>query len=528
MRAACAIGVIALAVACGDRPVTPDRRAAREVVLPDLSRVEASVQAQLRERHAALVAKQQDVGTPATDLGGEFGAVGMLLLAAGFHDPAEAALLNAQTFSPDDRRWPYYLGHLRRQKGDIPSAAEAFERALRLAPDDVPTMTWLAEAALDEGRVDAAEAYLQKALALEPDSVAVHYGLGRAALGAKDYDRAVLHLERALALDGKASVVHYPLAMAYRGLGDTRRAASHVQQRGALAPRPDPLLKALEDVLDSALTYERNADTAGNRGEWAEAVTYLRKAVALAPARPAARHKLGTALFYHGDRSGAFAEFQEAIRLSPGFAGAHYALGVLHEEDDDHPRAIASFLAALAVEPFHLDARLGLADALRRSGRFEQSLSEYEAVLAIDAGVRRARFGYAASLVRLKRFQQAAAWLTEAMALYPGERAFARMAARLFAAAPDRGVRDGRRALTIAEALLKEPGPPSLELAETLAMAAAEVGQYGDAVRWQRQALDAARAGRLDAVTRLSENLERYEARQPSRAPWREDERIEY
>ena len=44
----------------------------------------------------------------------------------------------------------------------------------------------------------------------------------------------------------------------------------------------------------------------------------------------------------------------------------------------------------------------------------------------------------------------------------------ARVAARLFAAAPDNGVRDGRRALTIAQALVNRQ-PRTIELAETLA-----------------------------------------------------------
>ena len=121
----------------------------------------------------------------------------------------------------------------------------------------------------------------------------------------KDYARAAQHLEQALALDSKASVIHYSLAMAYRGLGDHRRAESHLQQRGTLQIRPDPLRKELDELLHSALTYEKNADVAGARGEWAEATEYLRKAVALAPTRASPRHKLGTALFYMGDRRGA-------------------------------------------------------------------------------------------------------------------------------------------------------------------------------------------------------------------------------
>lgn len=498
------------------------------VTLPDLSRLEESVQAQLRERYAALTAKRNDPRTPGRDLATEYGEMGKLLLAAELFDPAEAALLNAQALAADTMTWSYYLGHLYRKKGDIPKATVAFERSLRLSPSDVPTMTWLGEAALDQGKPDTAEPLFAKAVSLEPRSAAAHYGLGRSALGRKDFGGAARHLEEALALDGKASVIHYSLAMAYRGLGDQQRAESHLQQRGTLQTKPDPLMKALDELLNSALTYERNADVAGSRGEWSEAVEYLRKAVALAPTRASPHHKLGTALFYLKDRRGAADEFQEALRLSPDFSAAHYALGVLHDEAGAYQQAISSFSAALALEPGNLDARLGLANAMRRSGQLGRSLSEYERILKVDSGAVAARFGYAAALVRLNRYRDAGNWFSEAMTSYPNELAFARAAARILAAAPDSSVRDGTRAMTIVRALQSRQ-PATIELAEIMAMAAAETGQYGDAVRWQGQAIEAAvGGGRQDLAERMAGNLKLYEQGRPCRMPWRLDEPIEF
>jgi len=408
VRASIVIGVALLVMGSCTRANEPkirDRQASRTVALPDLSRLEESVQVQLRERYAALMMKQNDPGTSDDDLAEGYGEMGTLFLAAEILDPAEAALLNAQTLAPRQMRWPYYLGHLYRTKGDIASAATAFERALTLAPNDVATMTWLGEAALDRGRTDIADRFFTKALAIEPRSAAAQYGLGRAQLANRSYAPAAQHLEEALALDGKASVVHYPLAMAYRGLGDARSAEVHLQQRGNQRIRKDPLLKALDDLLHSALTYEKNADEAGSRGEWTAAVDYLKKAVTLAPTRASPHHKLGTALFYLGDRRGAVDEFTEALRLSPSFAVAHYALGVIHLDAREYPQAIASFSAAIRSDPVYVDARVGLADALRRSGQLKASVSEYERILKIDPGSSRAGVGYEAALSELKRIR---------------------------------------------------------------------------------------------------------------------------
>ena len=109
MRASLFIAIVLWAVSCtpGNQGRTVDRASLRAVGLPDLSRVEESVQAQLRERYSALVAKRDDPHTPAADLGKEFGETGRLLMAAEFRDPAEASLLNAEALEPGDMRWPY-------------------------------------------------------------------------------------------------------------------------------------------------------------------------------------------------------------------------------------------------------------------------------------------------------------------------------------------------------------------------------------------------------------------------------------
>jgi tetratricopeptide (TPR) repeat protein len=499
LRTSILVCVALLSVAgCGSgrEAKTEDRQALRPVALPDLSRIEESVQTQLRERYASLTTKQNDPTTRAGDLAAEYGAMGMLLLAAELRAPAEAALLDAETLAPGDMRWPYYLGHLYRVGGDIPRATAAFERALRLAPSDVPTMTWIAEAALDAGRPEAAEPLFAKALSLQPRSAAAHYGLGRAALAGKQYARAVEHLEEALALESKATVIHYSLAMAYRGLGDHAKAELHLRQRGVLSVDADALTKTLDELLNSALTYEKNADVAGARGEWTRAAELLKKAVALAPTRASPRHKLGTARFYLGDRRGAVDQFQQTLTLAPAYAASHYALGVIYQDAREHQQALASFSAALASEPGNLEAR--------------------------------ARFGYAAALIRLNRYQEASARLAEAMDLFPNDLSFVRAAARVFAAAPDDRVRNGGRAVSMAQALMNRQ-PKTVDLVETMAMALAEVGQYSDAARWQREAIDAAeRAGHRPVVERLRANLDRYQAGQPCRTPWRADEAIEF
>ena len=506
-------------------PYTP-----RKVTLPDLSHAAPSVQDQLREGFAILTRSIDTPGTSQSDFGAAYGRMGMLLMAAEYRDEAESSFLSAQALAPSEVRWPYYLAHLYRIRGDTPKSAAAFERARELQPNDVPTLVWLGDALLDQGKPEAAEPLFAKALSLQPRLVAAQFGLGRAALARQDYARAVDHLERTLTLDPKATVVHYPLALAYRGVGDTARAEAHLEQRGTLQIKPDdPLMDELDRLLHSALSYEVSGADALDKGDWNAATESFRKGIALAPNEPSLHHKLGTALFLSGDARGAVEQFEYALRLSPTFAKAHYSLGVIMASNGQPEKAVEHWLAAIRSEPGYVEARLQLANTLRRGGQFAASLAQYDYIIKTDPRVPEARFGYAASLIRLRRYVEARDHLVAAMGEYPAEPSFAHAAARLFAAAPDDRVRDGRRAMAIIQVLVNSKGLRSFETLETMAMAQAETGQYSSALTWQREAIAAAvKAGERGIAERIADNLRLYEARKPCRTPWRADEPLEF
>ena len=129
------------------------------------------------------------------------------------------------------------------------------------------------------------------------------------------------------------------------------------------------------------------------------------------------------------------------------------------------------------------------------------------------------------ALVHAKRWMDARDALNRAVAVFPDQAGFAHALARVLAAAPDNTVRDGRRALTLVEALSRTQR--TLELMQTAAMALAEVGRFDEAVQWQREAMAAAaQSNRRDLSVRLEENLRRYEQRLPCRIPWPEDDPV--
>ena len=373
----------------------PDATAPCGAVLPDLGRVGESVQAQIRERHAALPPRGERAGIPAELQAEALGGMGMLLMAAWFTEAAEPCLREAAALAPDDVRWPYYLAQLYRDRGALEESAAFFEQALLIRPEDPTTLFWLGDVRLEQGRPEDAEPLFAQALSLYPSSLSARYGLAQTALLEDDYRRAADLLEEILAREPDVGAVHYPLGMAYRGLGDDAQAAEHLRRRENAEIRPaDPLMAALDSLLDTAGTYESSGLAALDREEWPAAIEQFRQGLARDPDDPGLRHRLGTALFMTGDLAGAMAEFQRVVRTTPDYYPSHYSIGVLLQETGRHAEAVERFATALRHRPGDDAAGLRMAISLRRSGDPRGALPYYEAVLRGNPDAAEARFGY--------------------------------------------------------------------------------------------------------------------------------------
>jgi tetratricopeptide (TPR) repeat protein len=408
------------------------------VALPDVSRLAASVQTQIQERHSVLMAKREDRSTPPAELGAAYGELGLILMAAEYYEAAASCYLAAQALAPGEARWPYYLGHLHRLQGESAKAAAFFSRALDLQPADTPTMIWLGEMYLDQDRPDQAEPMFLRALTRDPGSAAALSGVGRAEVEKRDFARAIDHLERALIADPRALSLHYSLAAAYRGLGQLDRANAHLTQRGSGRPAPrDPLMEAYDAVLHTPLNYETQGLRALESGQVTEATDLFRKGLALAPDDPKLLHRLGTALFMEGDVEGSVRQFQEALRLAPDFPRAHFGLGMVLNLTGRRNEAIDHFAAAVKYQPDYLEARLALADALRAAGRLQDSLPQFAHIVQLDPSLTEAWAMYARTLIQMERYREARDLLSEARRTHPGDPELTDLLAGLPAATPE-------------------------------------------------------------------------------------------
>jgi tetratricopeptide (TPR) repeat protein len=279
-------------------------------------------------------------------------------------------------------------------------------------------------------------------------------------------------------------------------------------------------MDAVEETAGAGKLVVRERGIAAARtGEWQKAVGALEEALAIDPRDVTTRMYLAGALWMSGSREASRAQYLEAAKLEPANARAHMYLGRMAALEGRDRQAVEHLQQATDLDAELLPAWLNLAMARQRLRRFAPALAAYEDAIRLDPGNAHARLGRAFALIGLGRHADARRRIEEDLKVLPDEPVFVHTLARLLAASPDPTVRDGARALALAERIA--PTLQTAQVVETAAMAAAELGRFGEAVQWQQVAIRAARdAGRADAAKRLTAMLAQYKSGRPCREPW--------
>jgi tetratricopeptide (TPR) repeat protein len=489
------------------------------VPFPDLSHLESQVAQQLREIEALWRPLLQDSGTSTTQLVEAYGELGMLYHAYQLEEPALVCYRNAERLDPHAFRWPYLQGVLHQQAGRLGEADRYYQRSLAQQPTHLPVLIRLARIRLLHNQLEEAETLLLQALQQSPNAPAALALLGEVALTQRRFADAVAYLNRALSAVPGANRLHYLLGMAYRGVGKQELARQHLTQRGDVGVRPeDPLLDALAERIRGERIYLLQGQQAFRVRHYHKAAQAFAKAVEAQPDSARARINLGAALAATGDRSGAMAQYRVALRLAPDNATAHYNMGQLLMMDNAIDEAIDHFQAAVKLQPTDQQAQLQLAQVLRRAGRFDEALVHLDRLLVSAPMHSAARLEEVEILVQTGNYRLALQKLQEGRQLMPEDGGLAHAMARLLGGAPERNLRNGARALQLAQRVFETRPTPGH--AETVAMALAEAGRCKEAVKWQRRALRMGSESRPVAwLEDMVRTLGHYEHNRPCRYP---------
>jgi Flp pilus assembly protein TadD len=290
--------------------------------------------------------------------------------------------------------------------------------------------------------------------------------------------------------------------------------------RHALASTPGDVWT--QDVLGCAIVHNNLGSAWLQDGRTDEAIVQFQAVRSVDPEDAAACYNLGNAFLKQGRTDDAIAQFRQALKLNPNSAIACYNLGNALLQEGQVDEAMAQFQDAQKLGLADAGAFFDLGTALLQAGRVDEAITQYRETLKIDPGHAPARSNLGSALLREGRVDEAIAGFQEALKLQPDSTPFQKNLARViwaFATSPNPAMRNGPKAVELAQQANKLAGGKSPVILRVLAAADAENGNFPGAIETGQQALGLAQQEQNSALSdALRQDMALYQAHSPVRS----------
>src|SRR6202453_2873462 len=246
--------------------------------------------------------------------------------------------------------------------------------------------------------------------------------------------------------------------------------------------------------------------------------TLWRDTLAKNPASWMAYNNLGTDFQQRGRVDEAIANYLKALELSPAQAEVENNLGFALQQSGELNQAIAHYQKALGIDPDFATAHFNLGNALHQTGQTGQSIAEYQKALQIAPGMPEAHLNLGNSFRQQGHAKEAIEQFQKALEINPNYEEAQSNLAYILATCPDESLRDGAKAVKLAQQANQAVKGGTPIVLYTLAAAYAEAGRFPEAVDAAQQALNLAIAQSNGALANaLRSNIALYKAGTPFR-----------
>jgi Flp pilus assembly protein TadD len=174
--------------------------------------------------------------------------------------------------------------------------------------------------------------------------------------------------------------------------------------------------------------------------------------------------------------------FTHALAVTKNNDVALNNLGIVFLDKGQLDEAISKLQAAIDLRPENGPAHDNLAKALLRKGRLTEAMAQYRKFLEIEPGNVEARNTLGTALIQQGRVSEAIAQWEEVLTIQPNNGNAASNLAWVFATCPENSIRNGPRAIDLAQKAMDIAGGKIPMIYRVLAAAYAESGRFADAV----------------------------------------------
>jgi protein O-mannosyl-transferase len=212
--------------------------------------------------------------------------------------------------------------------------------------------------------------------------------------------------------------------------------------------------------------------------------------------------------------------WRDTVAKRPGNVRARVAYGKALYLEGRSSEAAAALRAAIAIDDRDPMAHVNLGAALASMQRFDEAIPELERALTLDPRVEGGAANLGEAYAAMGKFDKAVNAFGVAVSQTPDSPFLLNRLGWILATSPEAALRDGSRAVALAERAVQLTGRRDPISLDTLAAALAETARFDDAIAAGEEARRlAALTGRPELIPELDDRLARYRAKQPFRQP---------
>jgi len=212
--------------------------------------------------------------------------------------------------------------------------------------------------------------------------------------------------------------------------------------------------------------------------------------------------------------------FKHALAATTNNDVAENNLGIVFLRQGKLDEAISLLQAAVALRPDNSPAHENLAKALLQKGEVADALIHYQKLLELQPDNIEVHNIVGTVLIQQRRIREGVEEWQKVLAIQPDNGNAMSNLAWVFATSPDDSLRDGVKAVQLAQEALRISGRRIPLLFRTLAAAYAETGEFSKAIQTVQEGIELANSqGNSGLATELQDNIARYQEQRPLRDP---------
>jgi Flp pilus assembly protein TadD len=295
-----------------------------------------------------------------------------------------------------------------------------------------------------------------------------------------------------LACTSDNRIAHYNLGVVFAQQGRTKEAIAQLQK--ALAIEPD----YAEPHFDLGNIFLQ-------QGRIEEAIAYYQKALTINPDDADIHNNLGNVFLQQGRMDEAISSYQKALAINPNYAEAHNNLGKAFRQQGRLEEAITHFQKALTIKPDYAEIHNNLGVVFAQQGRTKEAIAQLQKALAIEPDYAEAHYNLGNAVLQQGHMDEAIAHFQKALTMKPDYVEAQNNMAWVLATCPQASLRNGVKAVGLAEQANQLTGGKNPVVLCTLAAAYAEAGRFPKAIETVQHAMQLAEA---QSNTALAEALQ--------------------